>query len=40
VFARSAHDELILGHGSSVPETAYFEQAFASWRIGTPSSHG
>src|SRR5690349_19738812 len=28
VFARSAHDELILGHMTSLPDGPHFEQAF------------
>ena len=30
VFARAAHDELILGHGTSVAERRHIEQAFVS----------
>jgi hypothetical protein len=33
VFARSAHYELILGHGGSLADDAHFEQVFV--RAGT-----
>ena len=29
MFARSAYDELILGHVTSLPDIAHFEQVFA-----------
>ncbi len=32
VFARSAHDELILGHERSLADTAHFEQVFLRFR--------
>ena len=34
VFARAAHDELILGHGSSVADRGHIEQAFSHARRG------
>jgi hypothetical protein len=38
VFARAAHDQLILGHGRSLADAGHFEQVFvrADARAGRP----